>query len=203
MSCCSTDARAGGAARLFQPGRDRRTRSGGRAPACGACASRRGGCMPRASSPRGGHALEPKLRLLKPPAADDPRSSVRLFQACEEITTSRRCFPILVGLAVAAPPLIERAAYEEAVARVKQHIRAGDIYQANLTFAAEVLTAGSPWLSTLRSAEGARGPLRAPVHGRALAAFLLARALLHAGGGAGHHAPDEGDRRARRHARTG
>jgi para-aminobenzoate synthetase/4-amino-4-deoxychorismate lyase len=44
----------------------------------------------------------------------------------------------------AARPLISRAEYESALAAVKTHIEAGDIYQANLTFAASVATAGHP-----------------------------------------------------------
>ena len=41
-------------------------------------------------------------------------------------------------------PLVERSAHESAVARALEHILAGDIYQANLTFRAEVATAGHP-----------------------------------------------------------
>ncbi len=39
---------------------------------------------------------------------------------------------------------IARADYEAALAAVKAHIDAGDVYQANLTFQAEVATAGHP-----------------------------------------------------------
>ena len=41
-------------------------------------------------------------------------------------------------------PLLDRAAYDTALARVLAYIEAGDIYQANLTFRAEVPVAGHP-----------------------------------------------------------
>ncbi|WP_294256816.1 aminodeoxychorismate synthase component I [uncultured Sphingomonas sp.] len=41
-------------------------------------------------------------------------------------------------------PLLGRAAYDSALARVLSYIEAGDIYQANLTFRAEVPVAGHP-----------------------------------------------------------
>src|SRR5690606_15698220 len=41
-------------------------------------------------------------------------------------------------------PRIARAEYETAVARVLDYIDAGDIYQANLTFRADVPVAGNP-----------------------------------------------------------
>src|SRR3546814_5675318 len=45
----------------------------------------------------------------------------------------------------AAPrPVITNADYEARLARVLDYIRAGDIYQANLTFAAEVAIVGDP-----------------------------------------------------------
>ncbi|WP_198161890.1 aminodeoxychorismate synthase component I [Sphingomonas sp. TDK1] len=41
-------------------------------------------------------------------------------------------------------PLLDRTAYDAALARVLAYIEAGDIYQANLTFRAEVPIAGNP-----------------------------------------------------------
>ncbi|GAA0731075.1 MULTISPECIES: aminodeoxychorismate synthase component I [Sphingomonas] len=41
-------------------------------------------------------------------------------------------------------PLLDRAAYDAALARVLSYIEAGDIYQANLTFRAEAPVAGHP-----------------------------------------------------------
>ncbi|WP_294331002.1 aminodeoxychorismate synthase component I [uncultured Sphingomonas sp.] len=41
-------------------------------------------------------------------------------------------------------PLLDRAAYDTAFARARSYIEAGDIYQANLTFRAEVPVAGHP-----------------------------------------------------------
>ena len=44
----------------------------------------------------------------------------------------------------APEPLITRADYDRAIARVKSCIAAGDIYQANLTFQSRVVVAGNP-----------------------------------------------------------
>jgi para-aminobenzoate synthetase/4-amino-4-deoxychorismate lyase len=55
-------------------------------------------------------------------------------------------------------PLLDRAAYDAALARVLGYIEAGDIYQANLTFRAEVPVAGHPAaLYTLLRARAAAG----------------------------------------------
>jgi para-aminobenzoate synthetase/4-amino-4-deoxychorismate lyase len=94
-----------------------------------------------------GYALEPKLHAVPgAPAADDPPLLwFGLFAGCEEIADLEPLLPDPSSARLSQPqPLIERSAYEEAVGRVKKHIRAGDIYQANLTFAAEILTGGSP-----------------------------------------------------------
>jgi para-aminobenzoate synthetase/4-amino-4-deoxychorismate lyase len=94
-----------------------------------------------------GHALEPKLQpLLKPPAPSDPPLLwFGLFERCEAINELGQLLPDPRSAWLSEPrPLVEKSGYDEAVARVKEHIRAGDIYQANLTFAAEVLTEGCP-----------------------------------------------------------
>ena len=53
--------------------------------------------------------------------------------------------PDPAGAWAAAPqPRIERYVYDDALARVLEMIRAGDIYQANLTLRADVLIAGDP-----------------------------------------------------------
>lgn len=94
-----------------------------------------------------GHSLEGKLEPLCASAAADapPLLWFGLFEGFEEISDATRLLPDGAGAWIDAPrPLIERGDYEAAVARVKAHIEAGDIYQANLTFAAEVRTSGSP-----------------------------------------------------------
>src|SRR6476469_9023606 len=93
-----------------------------------------------------GHALEPKLApLARTPAPDEP-PLLWFGTFAEEWTGSAADFlPDPAGAwAGAARPLISRAAYEAALAAVKAHILAGDIYQANLTFAADVPVAGHP-----------------------------------------------------------
>jgi len=90
-----------------------------------------------------GHALEPKLApLARPPAPDEP-PLLWFGTFAEEMQGDLMADPA-GAWAGAARPLISRAEYETALAAVKAHIFAGDIYQANLTFAAEVPVAGHP-----------------------------------------------------------
>ncbi|HEV2078908.1 MAG TPA: aminodeoxychorismate synthase component I [Allosphingosinicella sp.] len=94
-----------------------------------------------------GHALERKLAPLAgqaPPHAP-PLLWFALFERHEQVEQVGALLPDPESAWVSAPsPLIDRSAYEAAVARVKAHIEAGDVYQANLTFASEVATAGNP-----------------------------------------------------------
>ena len=61
-------------------------------------------------------------------------------------------------------PAIDRATYDAMVARIAAYIAAGDIYQANATFAAHVATRGHP-LALFRSLRAAqRAPYGALVH---------------------------------------
>ena len=91
-----------------------------------------------------GHALERKLAPLcaAPSPEGPPLLWFGLFDRCEEASGLR----IEPGAAWASKPrpLIPQADYEAAVAQVKAHIEAGDIYQANLTFRAEVALSGDP-----------------------------------------------------------
>ena len=93
-----------------------------------------------------GHALEPKLAPLA--AEADPERAAPLwfglFDGWEEVDP-QALLPDPAGAWAARPrPLVERPAHEAAVERALEHILAGDIYQANLTFPAEVATAGHP-----------------------------------------------------------
>ena len=70
-----------------------------------------------------------------------------LFERYEEIAPDRvpALLPDPTGAWAGPPkPLVTRAAYATAFDRVKAYIAAGDIYQANLTFQAEVPIAGDP-----------------------------------------------------------
>jgi para-aminobenzoate synthetase/4-amino-4-deoxychorismate lyase len=96
-----------------------------------------------------GHALEPRLRPLTCRAGEGeaPLLWFGLFEGVEQIAPDQ--VPALLpdpasAWNTAPEPLIEREAYLAGVERVREHIFAGDIYQANLTFAAELRFAGSP-----------------------------------------------------------
>ncbi len=112
-----------------------------------------------------GHALEPKLLPLRLsfPSEAPPLLWFGLFEAFETIEATRvpERLPDPASAWAGTPrPLIERGDYEAAVARVKVHIQAGDIYQANLTFPADVATAGDPralYANIRRRARGGHG----------------------------------------------
>jgi para-aminobenzoate synthetase/4-amino-4-deoxychorismate lyase len=93
-----------------------------------------------------GLALEPKLAPLAPEPSEDrpPLLWFGAFGRSEEVDAAA----ILLsreGAWVGAPqPLMDRDAYLEALERLHRHILAGDIYQANFTFPAEVRLAGHP-----------------------------------------------------------
>jgi para-aminobenzoate synthetase/4-amino-4-deoxychorismate lyase len=93
-----------------------------------------------------GHALEAKLAPLRAvPAPDEPPLLwFGLFDSEEEVDADTLLPDPAGAWAGKARPLISRAEYEAALAAVKAHILAGDVYQANLTFAAEVPVAGHP-----------------------------------------------------------
>ncbi len=94
-----------------------------------------------------GHALEPKLAPLARVAPGDaaPLLWFRLFEQARPIPDLASILPDPTSAFVSPPrPLVAQAEFEAAVAAVQAHIAAGDIYQANLTFQAELLTAGSP-----------------------------------------------------------
>ena len=94
-----------------------------------------------------GHALEAKLAPLRAAAAAEvpPLLWFGLFEGCEEVGDLPLLLPDPASAWTSRPrPLVARESFEESVAAIQEHIAAGNIYQANLTFAAEVLTAGSP-----------------------------------------------------------
>jgi para-aminobenzoate synthetase / 4-amino-4-deoxychorismate lyase len=96
-----------------------------------------------------GHGLEPKLsRLVSNPAEDAPPLLwFGVFEGYEEIAPDAVAdlFPPETGAWIGSPrPRIPYATYETALAKVKDYIAAGDIYQANLTFACDVAMMGDP-----------------------------------------------------------
>jgi para-aminobenzoate synthetase/4-amino-4-deoxychorismate lyase len=85
--------------------------------------------------------IEPKLAHL---AAPGPLLWFGLFHGYREVEPGE-ILPDPAGAWAGAPrPAIARAAYAERFAKVAEYIAAGDIYQANLTFRAEVTALGSP-----------------------------------------------------------
>jgi para-aminobenzoate synthetase / 4-amino-4-deoxychorismate lyase len=106
-----------------------------------------------------GHALEPKLLpLARAPEPDAPPLLwFGTFAEAREVDARAILPDPAGGWAGKARPLISRAEYGAALAAVKAHIEAGDIYQANFTFPAEVPIAGHPLAlyAALRARAGA------------------------------------------------
>jgi para-aminobenzoate synthetase/4-amino-4-deoxychorismate lyase len=139
------DARTGGRATLFSaPTAIVETRDPEAVPDC--LERLRGQAAAGFLAYEAGHALEPKLApLRRPPGEDEPPLLwFGLFGEREEIEAERFLPDPAGAWAGRARPLISQAEYEAAVAAVLAHIAAGDIYQANLTFAADLPVAGHP-----------------------------------------------------------
>jgi para-aminobenzoate synthetase/4-amino-4-deoxychorismate lyase len=139
------DARPGGRATLFAGAREIvETRDHQEVRAC--LARLRGQSAAGFLSYEAGLALEERLAPLRHPPADEatPLLWFGLFERKGAVDVERLLPDGDGAWAGAASPLISRAEYETAFSAVKTHIEAGDIYQANLTFAASVATAGHP-----------------------------------------------------------
>lgn len=107
-----------------------------------------------------GMALEGKLAPLAAPSGEGapPLLWFGLFDPPAEVSVAS-LLPDPAGAHAARPrPLVSRGDYEAAARRVLDHILAGDIYQANLSFRAEVAVAGSPpaLYAAIRRRAGAR-----------------------------------------------
>lgn len=112
-----------------------------------------------------GHALEPRLARLArgdtalwfgrfgPPAHLDPARTADLLGSFVR--------PTALG---SLEPLVTRAEWEAAVTRCQALIAAGDIYQANLCFPAEVAVSGHPLALFARLFAPAAAPHAALVH---------------------------------------
>ncbi|QPQ56328.1 aminodeoxychorismate synthase component I [Allosphingosinicella flava] len=92
-----------------------------------------------------GYALEPRLaRLAAPPPEDAPPLLwFGLFDAPRAVR-AEDILPAASARAGAPRPRIEPGLYGEGVHRIQEHILAGDIYQANYTFQADVPLEGDP-----------------------------------------------------------
>ncbi|WP_448659396.1 aminodeoxychorismate synthase component I [Sphingomonas sp. CJ99] len=92
-----------------------------------------------------GHALEPRFApLIRAPAGGLPLIWFGLFEVAEPVDAAT-LLPDAEGAWIgAAEPAIRRDAYLAVFKRVQDFIRAGDIYQANLTFPAAAPVIGDP-----------------------------------------------------------
>ncbi len=94
-----------------------------------------------------GHALEPGLKRSAIPTVNTPLLWFGLFRRFEEIDSASvpTLLPDPASAWAGVPiPSIAREHYVAAFAEVRALIEAGDIYQANLTFQAEIATLGHP-----------------------------------------------------------
>lgn len=141
------DARPGGGARLYAKPRDiiRADRMEEVLPALDRLqAAVRGGAHAAGFlAYEAGYALDPAL-LGAARQGEGPLMWFGLFDGFEKVA-AEEWLPDPAGAFAAAPePRIGREDYLAAVGRVHEHLRAGDFYQANLTFPCTVKTAGSP-----------------------------------------------------------
>ena len=92
-----------------------------------------------------GYALDPALaREAATVAGSAPLLWFGLFDAFEEVRASE-LLPDGAGAWASAPrPRISRSAYLASAERVREHLFAGDLYQANLTFPCDLRIAGDP-----------------------------------------------------------
>lgn len=139
------DARPGGRAKLFSaPAGTVETRDFAEVRAC--LARLRGRHAAGFLSYEAGLGFEDRLAPLRAPPGEDapPLLWFGLFDRVEQVDAEAWLPDPAGGWIGPARPLVEQRDYEAGVERVLEHIRAGDIYQANLTFAAEAAVAGDP-----------------------------------------------------------
>jgi para-aminobenzoate synthetase/4-amino-4-deoxychorismate lyase len=93
-----------------------------------------------------GYPLEKRLRPLAatPPAEAPPLLWFGTFDRVEEVDAELFLADPASAWIGRPHPLVDEQEYRGAVAEVLEHIAAGDIYQANLTFQAQAATAGHP-----------------------------------------------------------
>ncbi|SEN08232.1 aminodeoxychorismate synthase, subunit I [Gemmobacter aquatilis] len=92
-----------------------------------------------------GYALEPKLAALMPEGRAHPLLAFGVYdapQAADAVLAQARAEAAGVSLAPLRP-MVSRAEYDAAFARVAEYIAAGDCYQINLTFPMETALSGS------------------------------------------------------------
>ncbi len=110
-----------------------------------------------------GHALEPRLAgQMRPPPPGQPLGWFGRFGRAVAVDAAALLAghdgPSEIG---ALAPALDAAGHGAALARLHQWIAAGDIYQANLTFPADVAVAGRPLALYRRLRAGSRAPFGA------------------------------------------
>ena len=147
-----------------------------------------------------GAAFEPSLG--PPPAPDLPLLWFGVFESFEQIAPEdvAALLPDPAGAWLGSPhPRIDRGAYDAKLARILDLIAAGDIYQANLTFRADVPHAGDPLALYAGLRQRARAGYGGVVWtGENWAPIGLTRTLLHARRRGTDRQTDEGHRAHRR-----
>lgn len=104
-----------------------------------------------------GHWAEPKLRAVAHPHPG-PLAWWGLFESVEHVADAAALLPPSEAAFAGPPrPLLERAEYLARVEAALELIRAGEIYQANLTFPCEVPVSGDPLALYARLRAGGRG----------------------------------------------
>ena len=141
-----------------------------------------------------GAAFEPGLGI--PPAPALPLLWFGVFDSFEYIASEdvAALLPDPAGGWLGTPlPRIDRGSYDAKLVRILDLIEAGDIYQVNLTFRADVPHAGDP-LALYAGPAGARssGVRRGDLDRRRLAFVGIARTVLHARRRCADRPTDEG-----------
>lgn len=107
-----------------------------------------------------GRAFEPRLARETKRAHAAPLVWFGVFEAMERLESEdlARRLPDGAGAWVSPPrPRVTRAAYDAAFAQAKSYIVAGDIYQVNLSYRADVTLLGAPEAAYARLRQAGRG----------------------------------------------
>ncbi|MBL8530901.1 MAG: aminodeoxychorismate synthase component I, partial [Hyphomonadaceae bacterium] len=113
-----------------------------------------------------GLALEPRLAARKP-ALEAPLLWFGLFDGCTLLAAEdvAAALPDGAGAWLSPPrPRITRTQYDAAFARTQAYIRAGDVYQINLSYRADLTMLGDPCAAYARLRRAGRGSWSALVH---------------------------------------
>jgi para-aminobenzoate synthetase/4-amino-4-deoxychorismate lyase len=114
-----------------------------------------------------GLAFEERLARLEPQLGKSPLLWFGLFERFEEVSRVEleRMLPDADGAWLSAPrPRMTRAEYNAAFSRAKNYILAGDIYQLNLSYRADITLLGDPLAAYARLRQAGGGGWSGVVH---------------------------------------